>query len=267
MDISTFHPTRPTSTAGSPLRQLRRQAGLSQMQLALRAGVSQRHLSCIETGRARPGIATLHALLSALDAPLERCNEVFLAAGLAPRYQASPLDAPALAAVRDAMEHLLQANNPAPAIVIDGNWDVLAANSATAALFALLGLPPSQVEGLNMLAMLFAPGGLGDYLLNAEEIRAVGWHRARQESLSNPVLAKRLAQMALPGELEPAQGVLPPLLLTRLASPQGELTFMSTFTTFGMPQDITVESLRIEHLVPADARTWQVMREACSAFS
>lgn len=255
---------RSIHRAGTLLRQLRRDARLSQMQLALTAGVSQRHLSCIETGRARAGAATLHALLMSLQAPLERCNEVFLAAGLAPRYQAAPLQGQALAAVRSAIDHLLHANNPAPAIVIDGNWDVLAANSATAALFALLELPLAGMEGMNLMALLLEPGGLGEHLLNVEEIRAVAWRRARQEALVNPVLAERLGRLAQPAELPSQDTVLAPLVLTRLRSKQGELTFMSTFTTFGMPQDITVASLRIEHLLPADEQTWAVMDEACS---
>ncbi len=119
------------STAGQHLRQLRRHAKLSQLDLALITGVSQRHLSCIETGRAKPGPGTLHTLLTALEAPLEQCNQVFLAAGYAPRYTATPLAAPAMAAVREAVSHVLHANNPAPAILLGSEWQVLAANAST----------------------------------------------------------------------------------------------------------------------------------------
>ncbi|WP_119141621.1 helix-turn-helix domain-containing protein [Pseudomonas reidholzensis] len=267
MHTPHFHRTTPHTSAGLPLRQLRRQAGLSQLQLAMLAGISQRHLSCIETGRAKPGPGTLHALLMVLETPLEQCNEVFLAAGLAPRYAATDLDAPALEAVRLAIDHLLQANNPAPAIVIDGQWDVRAANGATAALFALIGLPVNGLAGLNLLDTLLEPGGLGEHLVNAGEVRAVAWRRASQEALGNPGLAERLG--ALPPLSDPAAPTtgMPPLLLTRIASAQGELSFMSTFTTFGMPLDITVASLRIEHLIPADAHTWQVMTEAWQRLS
>jgi PAS domain-containing protein len=92
----------------------------------------------------------------------------------------------------------LQANNPAPAIVIDGNWDVLAANGAASALFALLRAAAVAGGGVEHAGHAVCARGLGEFLLNAEEIRAVGWHRARQESLGNPVLAERLAQLALP---------------------------------------------------------------------
>ena len=135
MNSRPFPHTTPPSTGGSQLRLLRRQARLSQLDLALITGISQRHLSCIETGRARPGPGTLHNLLMALEVPLEQCNSVFLACGYAPRYEATPLSSPAMDAVRDAITHVLHANNPAPAIVLGSHWEVLAANAANVAEF------------------------------------------------------------------------------------------------------------------------------------
>ncbi|NMX73010.1 helix-turn-helix transcriptional regulator [Pseudomonas sp. WS 5532] len=249
------------TTAGDQLRQLRRHAKLSQLDLALITGVSQRHLSYIETGRAKPSPGTLHNLLTALDVPLEQCNRVFLAAGYAPRYTATPLASPAMAAIREAVSHVLHANNPAPAILLDSQWQVLAANASTGVLFELLGLEPDAADGLNLLTTLLQTGGLGDHLINAEEIRTLAWQRASREALGNPELAVLLASLPTPTHTEPS-GHMPPLVLTRIRSPQGELSFLSTFTTFGMPQDITLTSLRIEHLIPADEPTWQVMRAA-----
>jgi len=118
------------ATAGEHLRRLRRQAQLSQLDLALITGVSQRHLSCLETGRAMPSPGTLHNLLSALQVPLDQCNRVFLAAGFAPRYAATPLASPAMAAIREAVSHVLHANNPAPAILLGSEWQVLAPTPA-----------------------------------------------------------------------------------------------------------------------------------------
>ncbi|WP_053133784.1 helix-turn-helix domain-containing protein [Pseudomonas sp. MIACH] len=248
------------ATAGEHLRQLRRQAGLSQLDLALMTGVSQRHLSCLETGRAKPSPGTLHHLLSALETPLEQCNRVFLAAGFAPRYTATPLASPAMAAIREAVSHVLHANNPAPAILLGSHWEVLAANASTGVLLGLVGVTP-PMEGLNLLTTLLQPGGLGDHLINAEEIRTLAWQRASREALGNPVLAALLASLPAPAHTTPPPE-MPPLVLTRLHSSRGELNFLSTFTTFGMPQDITLTSLRIEHLIPADDVTWQVMRAA-----
>ncbi|CRM76550.1 helix-turn-helix domain-containing protein [Pseudomonas sp. 58 R 3] len=249
------------STAGDQLRQLRRHAKLSQLDLALITGVSQRHLSYIETGRAKPSPGTLHNVLTALDVPLEQCNRVFLAAGYAPRYTATPLASPAMAAIREAVSHVLHANNPAPAILLDSQWQVLAANASTGVLFQLLGLEPDAANGLNLLTTLLQTGGLGDHLINAEAIRALAWQRASREALGNPELAVLLASLPTPTHTEPPEH-MPPLALTRIRSPRGELSFLSTFTTFGMPQDITLTSLRIEHLIPADEPTWQVMRAA-----
>ncbi|AKA25219.1 helix-turn-helix domain-containing protein [Pseudomonas chlororaphis] len=255
----------PGTSAGQHLRHLRQQAGLSQLDLSLLTGISQRHLSCVETGRATASRSTLHAILSALDTPLEHCNEVFLAAGYAPRYTASPLGAPALEMVHTAIDHLLQANNPAPAIVIASNWDITAANVSAGLLFALAGVPADTRSGLNLLVTLLRPGGLGDHLANAQEIRAVAWQRASREAASNPELARLLHNLPNPGNPQETESA--PLLLTRVNTREGELRFLSTFTTFGMPLDITVESLRIEHLIPADTQTWQKMTVAFEQWS
>lgn len=262
MNSQPFPRANPDTTAGTQLRVLRRHARLSQLELALITGVSQRHLSCIETGRAKPSPGTLHNLLMALEAPLEQCNNVFLAAGFAPRYEATPLASPSMEAIREAINHVLHANNPAPAIVLGSHWEVLAANASTHLLFDLVGIKPEAAEELNLLVTLLQPGGLGDHLINAEEIRTVAWQRASREALGNPQLARTLDSLPAPQSTEALTNELPPLLLTRVNSREGELSFMSTFTTFGMPQDITVTSLRIEHLIPADAQTWQVMTAA-----
>lgn len=262
MSTRPFPRTTPPTTAGAQLRQLRQQARLSQLDLALITGISQRHLSCIETGRAKPSPGTLHNLLTGLDAPLDQCNSVFLASGYAPRYEATALTSPSMDAVRGAITHVLHANNPAPAIVLGSHWQVLAANASTAVLFGLVGLPVDATEGLNLLVTLLQPGGLGDHLINAEEIRTVAWQRASREALVNPGLASILESLPAPASPPLMTSELPPLMLTRITSTQGELNFLSTFTTFGMPQDITVTSLRIEHLIPADPRTWEVMTNA-----
>jgi transcriptional regulator with XRE-family HTH domain len=254
------------ATAGEHLRQLRRQAKLSQLDLALITGMSQRHLSCIETGRATPSPGTLHNLLTALETPLDLANRVFLAAGYAPRYVATPLASPAMAAIRDAVSHVLHANNPAPAILLGSEWQVLAANASTGVLFELVGIKANAADGLNLLTTLLQTGGLGDHLINAEEIRTLAWQRATREALGSPALAALLASLPAPTHTElPSE--MPPLVLTRIRSSQGELNFLSTFTTFGMPQDITLTSLRIEHLIPADEATWQVMRSAFAGYS
>ncbi len=159
MSHHSFHPTYSVdgTAAGEHLRRFRQQAGLSQLDLSLIVGVSQRHLSCVETGRAKASPGTLHALLRALDVPLDLCNAVFVVAGYAPRYVASSLDAPAMEVVHDAINHILQANNPAPAIVISSNWDITAAN-ASAGLLLKIGsfdfYPHLQLSGCRSILRL-----------------------------------------------------------------------------------------------------------------
>lgn len=208
----------------------------------------------------------MHALLSVLGAPLDHCNEVFLAAGYAPRYAATPLQSPALDVVHAAIEHILQANNPAPAIVLDNNWDITAANVSSGLLLTMAGVAQDAASGLNLLDSLFSPGGLGERLANAQEVRAAAWQRASREAAGNPALAKRLNSLGPPCVALNA-AVTSPVMLTRVCTAEGELAFVSTFTTFGMPLDITVESMRIEHLIPADRSTRQRMLHAFEQWS
>jgi transcriptional regulator with XRE-family HTH domain len=254
-----------------PLAALRRQRRWSQLELSLRTGVSQRHLSCIETGRATPSRATLLALLDALDAPLAERNAALLASGLAPRYSQLPLADPQLDAARQALACLLEAPGAAPALVVDAEWNLLMANAAVARLLALLGLAlPAAAAATapppNLLDWLFA-GPLRQCLLNADEVLPDLRHRVAREAVHIPALARRLA--ALPAG--PATGpgpVLPaaapgPLLLTRLrARDGGTLSLLSMFSSFGSPLDVTLASLRIEHLFPADEATAAALRAA-----
>jgi transcriptional regulator with XRE-family HTH domain len=239
-----------------PLAELRRQRRISQLELGLRAGVSQRHLSCIETGRARPTRPTLLALLDALEAPLPERNGVLLAAGLAPAYTELALDAPALQPARQALEQLLHAPGSPPALVIDAEWNLVMANAAVLRLLALLG-QPAPTGPVNLLDWLLAPGGLRGCMLNEAEVCADVLHRARREAPQVPALAARLQRLApgLPRGLPALPAPATPLLLTRLRSQAGELRLFSMFSSFGAPMDVTLASLRIEHLFAADADT------------
>ena len=237
-----------------PLTALRRQRRVSQLELGLRAGVSQRHLSCIETGRARPTRGTLLALLDALEAPLPERNAALLAAGLAPAYSQHALNAPQLGHARDALQQLLHAPGSPPALVLDAEWNLVMTNAGVQRLLDLLGLvmPAGQA---NLLDWLLGQGGLRSCLLNEAEVCGDVLQRARREAVQVPALAARLhrLQPGLPGWPTPAAQA--PLLLTRLRSVAGELRLFSMFTSFGSPLDVTLASLRIEHLFAADAAT------------
>lgn len=248
--MSALHP----AAAPHPLTTLRRARRVSQLELSLRAGVSQRHLSCIETGRARPTRATLLALLDALDAPLAERNAALLAAGLAPQYSQHGLQDAALAPARQALDAMLQAPGAAPALVLDADWNLLMANAGVMRLLDLLELP--MPEQANLLDWLLQPMGLRQRLLNEAEVCGELLHRAAREAVHAPALAERLARLR---EHLPAWEIAPggngPLLFTRLRSRVGELRLFSMFSSFGAPLDVTLASLRIEHLFPADAAT------------
>lgn len=237
-----------------PLAALRRQRRVSQLELGLRAGVSQRHLSCIETGRAHPTRGTLIALLDALDAPLPERNAALLAAGLAPAYSQYALDAPQLTPAREALQQLLHAPGSPPALVLDAEWNLVMANAGVQRLLDLIGLP-MPAGPANLLDWLLGKGGIRDCLLNEAEVCGEVLHRAQREAQQVPALAARLQTLlpGLPGW--PAPAVQTPLLLTRLRSQRGELRLFSMFSSFGAPLDVTLASLRIEHLFAADAAT------------
>lgn len=246
------------SAAGGRLRHLRKQQHMSQLELSLRIGVSQRHLSCIETGRARPSREMLLALLEGLDASLAERNETLLAAGYAPAYSNRPLQHRDMTQVRKAIDHLLEAHNPAPALVLDGRWDVLQVNAGVKRLFQLLGADPAALkDDFNLLREMIMPEGLRRAVVNADEVCASAWQMAKRESAHLPALDTLLKELQpfVPEHWNPRLDSEVPLLHTRFRSAAGELTFFSTFTTFGTPFDVTLASLRVEHLFPADEAT------------
>eukprot|EP01137_Pigoraptor_chileana_P036500 Opistho-2@32195 len=247
------------------LAALRSQRRISQLELSLRVGVSQRHLSCIETGRSRASREMLLALLDALEAPLAERNQALLAAGYAPAYAERSLDQPEMAPVREALSHLLAAHDPAPALVMDGAWNLLMANRGLHALLRLLGVPPEAVgPGFNLLRACLAPGGLRHLCVNELEVCAALWQRASSEAPHVPTLRPLLEELRphVPRALAPQPST--PLMHTRLRSSAGELSFFSAFTTFGTPLDVTLASLRVEHFFPADAATREALALAAS---
>lgn len=262
--MAAMHPTS-LAPAATLLGQMRRARRHSQLELASRVGVSQRHLSFIETGRARPSRAMLLALLEALDASLDERNDALLAAGFAPMFRARPLEHPDMALVRDTLSRLLQAHEPAPALVLDPEWNLLQANVGARTLFALLGCAlPTDAVPVNLLQATFAAGGLHARLLNAQEVCPALWHSAQRDAARNAALRSRLDSLSplVPAALKgvpSSANAAAPVMLSRFSSPAGELTFVSTFTTFGSPMDVTAASLRVEHLFPADERTASVL--------
>ncbi|MGH8933708.1 MAG: transcriptional regulator [Egibacteraceae bacterium] len=226
------------------------------MELGLRAEVSTRHLSFVETGRSSPSRELLLHLAEHLDVPLHERNALLVAAGYAPVYAESDLDAPPLNAVRSAIDRLLAAHEPYPAIVIDRGWNLVAANESIGVLIegiaAELLTPP-----INVLRASLHPEGLAPRIRNLGEWRAHLLTRlsAQVDRTGDPHLARLLTELrgwhplANPHRYD---GIAVPL---RMAGSLGELNLLSTVATFGAALDVTVADLSIELFFPADAAT------------
>ena len=249
---------------GDQIREWRRRRRLSQMDLALDAEISTRHLSFIETGRTRPSREMVLRLADQLALPLRERNTMLLAAGFAPLYAQRALDDPALAAARRAIDLVLKGHEPWPALAVDRHWHLVAANAAVAPLLA--GCAPHLLAGpVNVLRLSLHPEGLAPRILNLAEWRAHLLERLRRQAMTTgdqglEALVVELEGYPFPdgaGQLEDMGGVAIPL---RLATPLGELSFISTTTVFGTPLDVTLSELAIEAFYPADAMTAERLR-------
>lgn len=258
------------------LRQVRKDCHLSQLELSLRLGVSQRHISFVESGRAKASRELLIAWLQELKAPLTLCNEIMLQAGYAPVYNTTQLNDPALAQVNHALQQLLSAHDPQPALVIDAQWNLLRLNRGGQWLATVLMAEMDTLAGeepLNLLDMLVHPEGLMKPITNLHEVGPAFLTRLRHEASAQPTLTPKVDAFA--ALLDTRLGTqyaqkktqkswpvpIAPVLTTDYATQYGKLSFFSMFTTFGTPQDITLASLRVEHLFAADTATYAVIRE------
>jgi transcriptional regulator with XRE-family HTH domain len=270
-----------THTLPITLQQARKARRLSQLELSLRVGVSQRHVSFVESGRAKPSRTLLMAWLQELDAPLAVRNAAMLQAGYAPAFSAAALTDPLLAQANDALVQLLKAHDPMPAFVLDSLWNVLHFNQggqwlattlipglvASLAQPAATGGATGATPHLNMLDALAHPQGFTQNMVNLHEVGPVLLAHLRDDASVQPALAPKVEAFAalLRDRLgsQDLHGGWPyqtaPVLTARFKTLHGELAFFSMFSTFGTPQDITLASLRVEHMFAADDRTRAVL--------
>lgn len=253
---------------GVLLRAWRSARGRSQLALSLDTGVSSRHLSCMETGRASPSREMVLTLAQALELPLRDRNELLLAAGFAALFRETPLGAPALGPVRDAIQLLLDAAAPNPAFVSNRRHDVLDANASGRWLLDSFVADPAQfTPPFNMGRLLASPHGLRPHVRNWPEVarkvlgrlqRELGGAHARdaEDDALLQAVAPALAEL---GEAPPAGGALPILVGLQLQRGDFGLNFFTTITTLGTPLDVTLQELRVETLFPADAATRQAL--------
>jgi transcriptional regulator with XRE-family HTH domain len=260
--------TADAADFGSLLRAWRTHRRLSQLQLAGEAEVSTRHLSFLETGRARPSREMVLHLAEELDVPLRERNGWLVAAGFAPAYHETGLDDPHLAAARQAVDLVLAAHEPYPAVVVDRTWDLVAANAGLAVFL------PGVADHLlaprtNVVLASLHPEGLAPRIANLEEYSAhlIGRIRRQVALTGDPGLAALLAEArTFPGvaeaaHIEPRGAALLPLRLRPPAGQDGpELVLFSTIATFGSPTDVTLDELAIESFFPADDATAAALR-------
>ncbi|RRR74311.1 helix-turn-helix domain-containing protein [Streptomyces sp. RP5T] len=242
------------------LRDRRTRGHLSQLDLALRAGTTQRYLSFIESGRSVPGRNMVVRLGEALELPLRERNELLLAAGYAPAYPESSLDGPELAPVRTAIDHILRGHLPYPALVVDRAGDLIAANSA----FDLIteGAAPELVgPGRNVYRLALHPDGLAPRIRNLAE-----WARHILVRLGH--LEELRAELTgyVP-ELEPSAGLLGFAVPLRLQSSYGELRLLTTVTTFATAVDMSLAELKLEAFLPADPATAEALSAAAGTMA
>ena len=267
-----------THTLPVTLQQARKVRRLSQLELSMRLLVSQRHISFVESGRAKPSRELLMAWLQALDAPLVVRNAAMLQAGYAPAYTAAPLADPALAQANDALVQLLEAHDPQPAFVIDAQWNALHLNRGGAWLAKLLmpwvtDLPAGTP--LNMLDALCHPEGFTKNMLNLDEVGPALLAHLRDDAWVMPSITPKVeAFAALLRSRYGSQSLhngwprsAAPILTTRFATSHGALAFFSMFTTFGTPQDITLASLRVEHMFAANDATREILNQQIFGLS
>jgi transcriptional regulator with XRE-family HTH domain len=262
--------TVASQTIGGLLREWRERRRVTQLELALEAGVSARHLSFVETGRSKPGREMLLRVLQRLEVPFREQNRLLLAAGHAPAFPERSLEEPELQPVRDALDVILRSHEPYPAVAVDRAWNLVAANAPMSALAALVEVDPALLEPpINVMRLGLHPRGLAPLMVNLGD-----WHAHWLERLDRQLAAtgyKELAALieeiagypAPEPERDPAfrlggSEILGPV---RWHGPHGsELSFFGMFATFDTPFEVTTSELAIELLFPADRATAELLK-------
>ncbi|PTX56062.1 Xre family transcriptional regulator [Litoreibacter ponti] len=246
---------------GPHLQFWRKARRLSQLQLALEADVSSRHISFLETGRAQPSRAMIRHLSDILDVPNARRNELFDAAGFAPQHQRSALSDDHMQMVSGAMSALLSRHDPFPAVVLDPLWTLVQMNQSASKLFAMAGLGP----GASLLDAAKTPGTAAQMIENWGEVGHHMLQRLRTESrAAGGILALDQAAEALVRDPDIAAyqppAILPPIITTIYRSGPLRLPLFSTFVQFGGAEDLAISDLKIELMFPADPDAETLLR-------
>ena len=255
---------------GVLLQSWRKARNLSQLALATQAEVSPRHLCFVETGRAKPSREMILRLAGVLDVPLRERNALLLAAGFAPYYTESSMDAPALAAVRGALDAILRQQEPFPAVVMNRAWDILRTNAAATHFFEFLLGERAKAAPANVLRMMFHPDAVRPFVSNWDAVAQALVQRVHRESIAGMpdeatkhVLAEILSYPGVPTSWrhpDPTTALVP-IVPVSFSKDDWRFDFFSTVTTLGTPQDVTLQEIRIECFFPANDATERAARE------
>ncbi len=257
---------------GEQLRQWRHRRRLSQLDLAAEADLSTRHLSFVETGRAKPSRDMVLRLAEALELPLRSRNALLIAAGYAPSYPERPFDDDSLAGARAVVQRILDAHMPFPALTVDRQWHLLAHNAAVPALMA--GAAAHLLEPpVNVLRLSLHPEGLAARIVNLAEWKHHIVERLRHQIAQSgdaqlEVLLGELRAYPAPASKTPVRADVDSSIAVPLVfeSAAGQLSFLSTTTVFGTPVEVTLSELAIETFFPADAETAERLRAFASTL-
>lgn len=268
--------TLPDADGGFPrlLKEWRQRRRLSQLDLALASGVSQRHVSFLESGRANPSRNMILQLSETLDVPLRERNAWLTAAGFAPLFRARPLDDPQMSQVMSAVRMMLTAHEPFPAIALDRAWNIRMSNTSFELLGGLLGEDVwARIGGeqRNLMRLFFHPQGIRPLVTNWAAVGPLIWRRAEREAeaVGGQEMKAVLADLAQYQDADVlwsgAGAALVPILPFNMEVNGLRISMFAIVATFGTAQDVTADELRIETLFPADAETEALFRAAAGA--
>jgi transcriptional regulator with XRE-family HTH domain len=243
---------------GELLRYWRQQRGKSQLDLSLDTGISQRHLSFVESGRSTPSRDVLSIVSDALNIPLRERNDLLLASGFAPQYAEQSIDAGQMAVVTRAIDRMLQQHEPHPALVLDRYWNVIRTNEAAPRFFGSFVDLEKRPKPRNLLDLMFDPVGMRPFVEDWENVAAGLLQRVRREAVGQVVdpklqeLLKRLREYPGVAALKPPLAPQSPVLPIVFRRAEERFSYSSLITTVGTPQWITAEELRVECMFPTD---------------
>jgi transcriptional regulator with XRE-family HTH domain len=255
------------SSFGSILSEWRAVRRLSQLDLALLTGISQRHISFVESGRAQPSRDMILKLADGLDLPLRARNDLLLTAGYAPAFRERPLVFEEMKPAREALEMILSHHEPYPAVVMDANWNIVMQNAAALRILAWCVAPDALrrlfPDGVvNFMRLMFSESGLRPHIGNWTQTRFALLNRLRREAGGRPNSPSEALRRKLDRDVQgadertmPDDEYLEPMLSLELRVGHSRLRLFNTFTTFGTPQDVLLQELRIDMSFPADETT------------